>query len=162
MWLSLFQVHILTGYRRPQSTPAECVMSIFHATNETVNFWTHIIPGMYFLWWILRMRADHDFMFDPYTWPLLMFMFSAFAFPTMSAFAHLFNAVSHEGRHLCFFLDYAALSLYSLGTAVAYRVYVFPAALLNSYFADLYLPIAIFNAFWSLPVSCRRQAGWLM
>ena len=37
-----------------------------------------------------------------------------------------------QARHLCFFFDYAALSLYSLGVAIAYKAYLFPRELIGT------------------------------
>jgi len=78
-------------------------------------------------------------------------------FPLTSAVAHLFNCMSDEARHVCFFLDYAGLSVFSLGTAVAYQAYVFPAEWVGSTFAAIYLPVAVFNAIIALVLSCETR-----
>lgn len=35
---------IISGYRHPQSSALDCVLSSFQMTNETVNIWTHFLP----------------------------------------------------------------------------------------------------------------------
>lgn len=51
---------------------------------------------------------------EPYHWPLLVFLLPACLYPFASCCAHTFSSMSPR-RHICYFLDYGALSLYSLG-----------------------------------------------
>uniref|UniRef100_A0A8B9IZ96 Uncharacterized protein n=1 Tax=Amazona collaria TaxID=241587 RepID=A0A8B9IZ96_9PSIT len=39
---------ILFGYRPPRSSAADCLLSVFQMTNETLNIWTHFVPA----WWV--------------------------------------------------------------------------------------------------------------
>nr|KAG5692367.1 hypothetical protein BaRGS_007980 [Batillaria attramentaria] len=48
---------IVRGYRHPKSSAWQCILSLFDATNETLNFWTHFLPSWYFLW-VLKGFAD--------------------------------------------------------------------------------------------------------
>ena len=56
--------------------------------------------------------------------------------PTGMHSLHIFILVNIilllQARHLCFFFDYAALSLYSLGVAIAYKAYLFPRELIGT------------------------------
>ncbi|XP_071670030.1 membrane progestin receptor gamma isoform X2 [Patagioenas fasciata] len=36
---------ILFGYRPPQSSATDCLLSAFQMTNETLNIWTHFVPA---------------------------------------------------------------------------------------------------------------------
>uniref|UniRef100_A0A493TWE1 Uncharacterized protein n=3 Tax=Anatinae TaxID=2068716 RepID=A0A493TWE1_ANAPP len=36
---------ILCGYRPPRSSAADCLLSVFQMTNETLNIWTHFVPA---------------------------------------------------------------------------------------------------------------------
>ncbi|XP_050568954.1 membrane progestin receptor gamma isoform X1 [Cygnus atratus] len=38
---------ILCGYRPPRSSAADCLLSVFQMTNETLNIWTHFVPAWY-------------------------------------------------------------------------------------------------------------------
>uniref|UniRef100_A0A8D2Q602 Uncharacterized protein n=1 Tax=Varanus komodoensis TaxID=61221 RepID=A0A8D2Q602_VARKO len=40
---SMAESFILSGYRRPGYTVAQCLLSAFRPTNETGNFWTHFL-----------------------------------------------------------------------------------------------------------------------
>lgn len=38
---------IVFGYRHPRSSAADCLLSVFQMTNETLNIWTHFVPAWY-------------------------------------------------------------------------------------------------------------------
>ncbi|XP_043935120.1 membrane progestin receptor delta-like [Protopterus annectens] len=124
----LFQFHqvprvfredgIISGYRHPRSSAFDCVLSSFQMTNETVNIWTHFLPTWYFLWRFLVLSYSMDFRNEAYTWPLLLYMLVICLYPFTSSCAHTFSSMSAHARHICYFLDYGALSLYSFEKAV--------------------------------------------
>uniref|UniRef100_A0A7M4FQT6 Progestin and adipoQ receptor family member 5 n=2 Tax=Crocodylus porosus TaxID=8502 RepID=A0A7M4FQT6_CROPO len=62
--------------------------------------------------------------------------------------------MSTQARHICYFFDYGSLSIYSLGSAIAYSAYVFPDEWLSSTFHRCYVPIAVFNTVLSTGLSC--------
>ncbi|XP_021357094.1 membrane progestin receptor gamma-A-like [Mizuhopecten yessoensis] len=148
---------IIRGYRHPNSTAKQCLLSVFDATNETLNFWTHFLPSCYFLWVLKGLSETLDFKNDPYTWPLLAYMFGAVIFPLASATAHTFNTMSDEMRHFCFFLDYGALSVFSLGGVIAYRAYSFPSAFVDTWFGHNFVRIATINSLVSIIFSCQTR-----
>ncbi|NXX94314.1 MPRGB protein, partial [Centropus bengalensis] len=41
---------ILCGYRPPCSSAADCLLSVFQMTNETLNIWTHFLPACVYLY----------------------------------------------------------------------------------------------------------------
>lgn len=69
----------------------------------------------YFLWRFSILCSTLDFLTDSYTWPLLVYMLLICVYPFTSSCAHTFSTMSPESRHICYFFDYGALSLYSLG-----------------------------------------------
>lgn len=153
------ELYIIRGYRSPRSSPKQCFYSIFIATNETFNFWTHFLPAVYFLWRMIEMWPEMDFfgVDGRFTQPLLALMINICLFLFMSAIAHTFNAMSDKARHVCFFLDYGALSLYSIGAASAYRSYSVPAELEHSTLMSLYIPVAMLNATISVIMACQTR-----
>lgn len=52
---------------------------------------------------------------DPQARPLLAYLLTCCIYPLASSCAHTFSTMSTRARHLCYFFDYAALSMYSLG-----------------------------------------------
>ncbi|XP_029593124.1 membrane progestin receptor delta isoform X2 [Salmo trutta] len=109
---------IISGYRHPQSSALDCILSSFQMTNETVNIWTHFLP---------------------------------------TCCAHTFSTMSPEARHICYFFDYGALSLYSLGCAITYSSYVMPDCWVNSWLHQHFVPIAICNTLFCTSLSCYSR-----
>ncbi|RXM93752.1 Membrane progestin receptor gamma-B [Acipenser ruthenus] len=69
----------------------------------------------YFLWQFCVLCSTLDFWSECYSWPLLVYMLLICLYPFTSSCAHTFSSMSAEARHVCYFFDYGALSLYSLG-----------------------------------------------
>lgn len=145
--------YILTGYRAPKSTFLQCIFSVFCRTNETGNFWTHFLPSCYFMYIIYDDKTTYDI----YCWPFLSYLLACVLFPLASSMAHMFFALSENARHICFFIDYGALSLFSIGSAIAYRAYVFPDFLEETWLGKWYLPLAFFGALTSTFFSCLSR-----
>ncbi|XP_053574467.1 membrane progestin receptor gamma isoform X2 [Bombina bombina] len=148
---------IISGYRSPRSSATACVLSLFQMTNETLNIWTHFIPTWYFLWRMLTLLYSPGSWDDPFLWPLLVFLLSCCIYPLTSSCAHTFSVMSVQARHICFFLDYGAVSLYSLGSAVAYSAYVFPDRWVNSPFHRWYVTCAVLNTVICTGLSCYSR-----
>ncbi|XP_053331117.1 membrane progestin receptor delta isoform X2 [Spea bombifrons] len=148
---------ILSGYRHPKSSALDCLLSSFQMTNETVNIWTHFLPTWYFLWRFLLLSYTLDFFGQSYNWPLLVYMMLICLYPFTSSFAHTFSSMSAHARHICYFLDYGALSLYSLGCAFTYGAYVLPDRWVNGPLHRVFVPVAAFNTFICTGLSCYSR-----
>ncbi|KAL4228930.1 Progestin and adipoQ receptor member [Mactra antiquata] len=149
--------YIVKGYRNPKSSPFQCLLSVFDATNETLNFWTHFLPSWYFMWIWRSLSETLDFKHDSYTWPLLGYMCMCCIYPLASSVAHTFNTMSDNARHICFFLDYSAISASAFATALAYRAYSFPSDLRHGKTGDVYLALALVNSCFCIIVSCYSR-----
>ncbi|XP_027868121.1 membrane progestin receptor delta isoform X1 [Xiphophorus couchianus] len=148
---------IISGYRHPQSSAMDCVLSSFQMNNETVNIWTHFLPTWYFVWRFLALCSAMNFLNDSYTWPLLVYMLLICVYPFTSSCAHTFSSMSAESRHICYFFDYGALSLYSLGCAISYGHYVMPDCWVNSWLHQHFILIAIGNSLFCTSMSCYSR-----
>ncbi|XP_026856909.2 membrane progestin receptor delta [Electrophorus electricus] len=148
---------IISGYRHPQSSAMDCIRSSFQMTNETVNIWTHFLPTWYFLWRFCGLCSTVNFLAESYTWPLLVYMLPVCLYPFTSSCAHTFSTMSPATRHICYFFDYGALSLYSLGCAIAYCFYVMPECWVNSWLHQHFVLIAIANTVFCTSVSCYSR-----
>uniref|UniRef100_T1J160 Uncharacterized protein n=1 Tax=Strigamia maritima TaxID=126957 RepID=T1J160_STRMM len=150
----LREVAILRGYRTPTNSPSQCIASIFHATNETFNFWTHFLPTWYFTYWLAQLIRTVNVTEDEFSLPFLCFMITICVYPLISCVAHVFSSLSHTARHICYFCDYGALSLYSYGTAVLYRSYSLPDRLLTDGLANIHLVSCFLSSAISTLVAC--------
>ncbi|XP_013878897.1 progestin and adipoQ receptor family member 6 isoform X1 [Austrofundulus limnaeus] len=148
---------IISGYRHPCSSALDCVLSSFHLNNETVNIWTHFLPTWYFVWCFCALCSKMNFLNDSYTWPLLVYMLLICIYPFTSSCAHTFSTMSPESRHICYFFDYGALSLYSLGCAISYGYYVMPECWVNSWLHQHFVLIAIGNTLFCTSMSCYSR-----
>ncbi|CAL4065519.1 unnamed protein product, partial [Meganyctiphanes norvegica] len=147
---------IINGYRHNCSI-SQAVISLFNATNETVNFWTHFIPTIFFVWQMGLLSSTMPLFQDPYLFPLVCYLFASCAYPLMSCMAHAFCCVSTTASHVCFFMDYAALSIYSWGVAILYYSYAFPKSLMYTWFSSIFLPVATFNAIVATIMACSSR-----
>ncbi|TRY55315.1 hypothetical protein DNTS_013467 [Danionella cerebrum] len=148
---------IMSGYRHPRSSALDCIISSFHLTNETVNIWTHFLPTWYFVWRLCLLWANLDFLSDSFTWPLLVYMLVICLYPFTSSCAHTFSSMSSEAFHICYFFDYGALSLYSLGCAISYGSYVMPDCWVNSWLHQHFLTVAVGNSLFCTSMSCYSR-----
>ena len=121
---------ILTGYRRPRSSFRYCIASTFRWHNETLNIWTHLVPVVAFaayFWTSFPSRLWPLSAIEPYYYPLLAEEFSILAYHLCSTVAHTFNCMKPRVRHICFYLDYAAISTYGIGVSCSTALYTWPS-----------------------------------
>ena len=118
--------YILSGYRRPLITALECLQSTFKRCNETINVWSHVVAFAFFVVRSLVVFHEHSPFEDSFVYPLLSFAVGTSAMFLMSAGAHLFNSMSSKTRHVCFFFDYAAISVHAFCAGQAYYFYSRP------------------------------------
>ncbi|KAF3697514.1 Membrane progestin receptor epsilon [Channa argus] len=121
---------ILTGYRFPNYSLSDCLLSAFRPTNETGNFWTHFLPVFIFLYYFVEVfgleGAPHSD--SPFFYPLWNYFIGVFCLLMASSMAHLLNSMSLVVREVCFFVDYGTISAYTVGSSLAYYYYIHPRA----------------------------------
>jgi len=146
---------IYTGYRGRCGTALKCLRTtLFMRSNETLNVWTHVIPAIYFMWTAVSWWSSETSLSGSSWLALTVYLSTVCVVPVTSAIAHMFSCASDEAWHICFFADYAALSVYAIGASVAYRFFAFPPVLHGGWYADLYIPAAGIVAVASLAGSC--------
>lgn len=147
---------ILSGYRSPNYSYKLCLQSLFTLHNETVNIWTQLIPAFYFLHQLLSVPDK----IDPF---LFIYLFTTALFLFTSACAHTFSCLSPCARHVCFFFDYAGITLYACGCAVCYYAYALPKELMKpseyvgADVCDIYLFLSVFFSITSTHLSCTTR-----
>ncbi|XP_022094259.1 membrane progestin receptor gamma-B-like [Acanthaster planci] len=153
---------IVSGYRSCRSSVSSCIVSAFSWNNETFNFWTHFITFVYFSWIFTQwLWYELQFDVDPFTYPLQVYLASVCLYMLVSSTAHLFNCMSERSRHIFFFFDYGALSIYSLACSILYSSYVFPKCFVNTMYHSVFVPCCVFNALLCTVLAClsRLVAG---
>ncbi|KAF0302029.1 Membrane progestin receptor gamma [Amphibalanus amphitrite] len=66
----------------------------FCPPNETVNFWTHFLPALYFVWRLASLPGSSLEPADPFTWPFVCYLFTCCLYPLVSSGAHAFSPIS--------------------------------------------------------------------
>ncbi|XP_026859569.2 membrane progestin receptor epsilon [Electrophorus electricus] len=121
---------ILSGYRFPDYSLLQCLVSAFRPTNETGNFWTHFLPIFVFAFHFLEIFEWEGAPTpgDPFFYPAWNYFIGVFYLLLASSLAHLLNSMSLIIREICFFVDYGTISAYTVGSSLAYYYYIHPQA----------------------------------
>lgn len=128
---SVTESFILSGYRCPGYTFAQCLVSAFRPTNETGNFWTHFLAVFVFAFHFLEQfwgegPGGPRELLDPFYYPLWNYFLGVCGLLVASSMAHLFNSMSLLIREICFYIDYGTISAYTVGSSLAYFYYIHP------------------------------------
>lgn len=153
---------IKSGYRRAYSTPWQCFKSLFYLNNESFNVWSHILTTCYFLVRYGTAAATQcNSLLDPFNLPLFASAFGTLILYSTSSVAHLFNSMSERGYKICFFFDYAAVSLYTFTSSQAMFFYVRPMNTQCIIFESpsLYLCLAALFSFLVTYGCCKTDAA---
>ena len=149
---------ITSAYRRAYSTPWECVKSLFYFNNESFNVWSHIFTTVFFvIRYSTTALTQTPHLFDPFNLPLFASAIGTLTLYSTSSMAHLFNSISERGYRICFFFDYAAISLYTFTSAQAMFFYIRPTNTNWIIFEipSVYISLAATLSFLSTYSSCK-------
>lgn len=86
------------------------------AENNTRGLSGCMFCSRFFVWRFMTALYMTDIQNDSYSWPMLVYMWTSCVYPLASSCAHTFSSMSKNARHICYFLDYGAVNLFSLGT----------------------------------------------
>lgn len=121
--------YITSGYRHPYSSVTDCIVSAFRLNNETINIWTHFIPLVFLVRHFYTTFPSPLFplwSIPTQYYPLLTLELSVCAYLLGSTLAHTFNCMSPRIRHICFYMDYVAISTFGIGGACSSFYYLRP------------------------------------
>ena len=155
--------YILTGYRPRNLTALECTRSVFHANNETVNFWSHFLSGLLLIARYCYIVWYHNPLSDHFYYPLTSFTLGCFTLYTMSCLAHMFSSMTEREFHIGYYLDYAAISVYTFTAGQAFYFYCHPikSGLLLYDWRELFLFLSAFISFGATYSCCMSRHHWL-
>jgi adiponectin receptor len=111
----LVNPYIYDGYRSPRS-PYRAFLSAFELHNETLTIYTHLLPGLY--WLYKAFSCVHETYYDlsdPFTKGIIRFSYFAGAFLGLaSAFRHIFHIVDYKWSDLTRKVDYTGIIIINL------------------------------------------------
>ena len=110
---------IVDGYRKTGTSAIDSIRYAFVLHNDVGNFWTHFIPVLIWVPWLVWLSKTRIDFTDPYYYPVLCFWAGSCSYAFFSSMAHLFSNISFLVRSVCFILDYHGIAMYALGTAIA-------------------------------------------
>uniref|UniRef100_A0A672T5W1 Progestin and adipoQ receptor family member 9 n=1 Tax=Sinocyclocheilus grahami TaxID=75366 RepID=A0A672T5W1_SINGR len=151
---------ILSGYRFPNYSLRQCLVSAFRPTNETGNFWTHFLPIFVFTFHFLEVFTWEGAPepSNPFFYPFWNYFLGVLYLLLGSSLAHLLNSMSLIIREICFFVDYGTISAYTVGSSLAYYYYIHPQVQL--FFDSLYIPSSCLIAIICVITCCNTRQCW--
>ncbi|XP_064403696.1 membrane progestin receptor gamma-A-like [Halichondria panicea] len=157
--------YLSRGYRQPYSSFLDCLVSLFRLNNETLNVWTHLIPLILLLIYFYQTFPCELWpltKINPWYYPLLSEEISILAYHLGSVIAHLFNCMTPRIRHICFFIDYAAISMFGMGGACATYYYLRPLNTNILFFnmPNVYIGMASIANVMAVYLCCASRHKW--
>lgn len=155
---------IVSRYRPRNLTALDSLKSMFYANNETVNFWSHVLSAVLLVarfcsvvWNNSASAADHVY------FPLASFTLGCCTLYTMSCLAHMFSSMTELQNHIGYYLDYAAISVYTFTAGQAFYFYCHPlgSGLLLYDWRELFLLLSALNSFSATFSCCKSRHHWL-
>ena len=149
--------YILSGYRPLGASFTTTCKSLFELHNETFNIWTHLLPIIYFGYFIqeasvmdlVKNRTVTEIL------PLYAYFLGIFALFMGSCGAHLFGSVSLTWNSICFMVDYMGIGLFGTGTCACFYYYNYPEIpLLVQEWENIYIIAGVSFGVLSVWVSC--------
>ena len=155
--------YIISRYRPRNLTALESVRSVFHANNETVNFWSHFLSGVILIARYCSVIWYHSPQADHFYYPLTSFTMGCCTLYTMSCAAHMFSSMTKREFHIGYYLDYAAISVYTFTAGQAFYFYCHPIAsgLLLYDWRELFLFLSAVISFGATFSCCMSRHRWL-
>jgi adiponectin receptor len=116
---------IVSGYRATgQLSAKQCIWSLFQWHNETANVWSHVLTTFVYIFWMLYLQVGTvNFIDDVFALPLLAMTLGYIMCSALSSLAHLFNCMSQDIRDVCFYADYAGVTMAGLSSLIGNLYY---------------------------------------
>jgi adiponectin receptor len=111
-------IYLITGYRKmPIMNWLRCIQSAFTLHNDTVNIWTHLIPGLYFLYLAYDAHEQMLSWHAPFQDRVVYVFFALCCAVTMlvSSVYHIFRPHSEGVYHYCLMCDLRGIILLLCG-----------------------------------------------
>ena len=158
-----FRTEFLTTRYRPRNlTALDSVKSVFYANNETVNFWSHVLSAVILIARYCSVVWNHNTFTDHFYFPLMSYTLGCCIMYTMSCVAHMFSSMTELQNHIGYYLDYAAISVYTFTNGQAFYFYCHPlgSGLLLFDWRELFLFVSALISFSATFNCCKSRHQW--
>ncbi|KAH3695880.1 membrane progestin receptor beta-like isoform X2 [Dreissena polymorpha] len=133
--------NVETGFRATNQPVQYYLLSLFQPHNECMNAWTHLIGCFIAMYCIHTISHEFNAYNDPWMYPMLAGSITMFAMYLCSFAAHTFHNKSELWHYTCFFIDYAGIGLFGLGSTIIHFFYCSHPILAGSYLYKLAIPV---------------------
>lgn len=110
--------YVINGYRLPYQPWTYYMKSLFHAHNETVNIWTHLIGCILLAYQVYSHYQFYSGEGSDIKWTVLGFGTCSFITLFNSTIAHLLHSKSCHANCIIFMYDYAGVVNWAFGIAI--------------------------------------------
>ena len=138
--------HVETGFRLTHQPWYYYLFSLFQRHNECMNSWTHLVAMFIVIGRLYKITHEYDFIGDPWMWPMCAGSITMVVMYFCSFSAHCFHNMSEQLHYTCFFIDYAGIGLFGLGSTIIHYVYCSDKRLIGSAFDRCAVPVGVFIA----------------
>lgn len=154
---------LVSRYRPRNLSALESVKSVFYTNNESVNFWSHILSIVLMVVRHCSVVWNHNPSKDHFYFPLTSFSLGCCTMYATSCLAHMFSSMTEREFHIGYYLDYAAISVYTFTSAQAFYFYCHPlgSGLLLYDWRELFLFVSAVISFGATYCCCRSRHRWL-
>ena len=136
--------HVETGFRLTHQPWYYYLFSLFQRHNECMNSWTHLLAMFIVIGRLYKISHEYDFIRDPWMWPMCAGSLTMVIMYGCSFSAHCFHNMSEQHHYTCFFIDYAGIGLFGLGSTIIHYVYCSDQRLIGSVFDKYAVPGGLF------------------
>jgi len=135
--------HVETGFRQTDQPWFYYLLSLFQRHNECMNAWTHLIGCMVAMYRIHNISYEFNAYSDPWMYPMLAGSISMIIMYFCSFTAHTFHNKSELWHYTCFFIDYAGIGVYGLGSTIIHYFYCAHPNMTDSWLYTIAVPVGL-------------------
>jgi len=149
------------GYRKPRQ-PIEAFWSIFEWHNETLNIYSHLLPGFVWLYMLFSCTTSDYYIYsDLITKYIIQYAYFSAAFVCLSSsFAHTFNIVDRTWSYISWNLDFTGIIVINLSHQILDSFILFKILSKSSQIFQISLILELLFALYCINDIIKENKIW--
>jgi adiponectin receptor len=149
------------GYRKPRP-PNEAFLSIFEWHNETLNIYSHLLPGLIWLYMLFScVNNDYFIHSDLITQYIIRYAYFSASFVCLaSSFAHTFNIVDRRWSYISWNLDFTGIIVINLSHQILDSFVLFKVINKSSQIFQISLLLELLFALYCINDIINEKKFW--
>lgn len=135
--------HVETGFRQTDQPWHYYLLSLFQIHNECMNAWTHLVGCLLAFSKLYNICKEFDAYNNPWLYPMLAGSITMLTMYLCSFIAHTFHNKSEQLHYTCFFIDYAGIGTFGLGSTIIHYFYCTHPTLVGTWIYKTSIPVAV-------------------